>query len=142
MHLLQLKSEFIESQGKALKTMMLWTLICPLVAYSSSTVLAKPFEVVNAQSLQSDLGNLRLPSQPLDVLSTPNATSSFVNTSVPNEISIKCDGGQYGFKPDVGDCTSALRHQLTGRAQIKFGQRGSVSLEKYFPLPYRLMGGT
>ena len=142
MHCLQFKSEFIETQGKGSRTMMLWTLICPLLAYYSSKVLAKPVEVVNAQTLQSDLGDLRLPSDPSNMLSTPNATLSLVNTSVPNEISIKCDGGQYGFKPDVDDCTSALRHQLMGRAQIKFGQRGSFSSEKYVSLPYRLMGGT
>lgn len=58
-----------------------------------------------------------------------------------NDLSIKCDGEAYGFKPDIEDCTSALRRQLVGRAQINFGQRGSISLQEFSPLPYRLMGG-
>ena len=57
-------------------------------------------------------------------------------------MSIRCDGEEYGFKPDIDDCISALQHQLVGREQASFGRRGSFSSEKVIPLPYRLMGGT
>ena len=61
---------------------------------------------------------------------------------MPNDMSIRCDGSEYGFKPDVHDCTSALSRQKVGRTQVRLGQRGSISSEDYLPLPYRLMGGT
>ena len=112
-----------------------------LLACICSELLAEPFQAVNDKSLSTDLGDFRLPSHLSSILSTSNATSPSINASASDEMSIKCDGEAYGFKPDVDDCTSALGRQLLSREQIKFGERGSVSSEKFFHLPYRLMGG-
>ncbi len=120
---------------------MLSTLMYALFACFSPTLLAKPLQAVNDQTLQSDIGDLRLPSQLPNVLSNSNASLSLVNGSLSKEIDTKCDGKQYGFKPDVEDCASALRYQLVGRDRIKFGPRGSTSSEGFVSLPYRLMGG-
>ncbi|CAF9911481.1 MAG: hypothetical protein ALECFALPRED_007335 [Alectoria fallacina] len=109
-------------------------------AVGGSTVFAKPLQAVDDQTLQADPDDLRLPSQSSNLPLTSNATSPLVNTSVSLDVSIECDGDEYGFKPDVDDCTNALGRQLVGREQIRFGQRGSISSEKFFPLPYRLMG--
>ena len=114
---------------------MLSTSIYPLIACFSCTLLAKPVQSVN------DLGDLRQPSHPSSLLSAFNATS-LVNVSVSNDMSIRCDGEVYGFKPDINDCISVLQHQLVGREQASFGRRGSFRSEKTIPLPYRLMGGT
>lgn len=116
------------------------TFLYPLIACFSSTVFAKPLQAVDDQTLQADPDDLRLPSQSSNLPLTSNATSPLVNTSVSLDVSIECDGDEYGFKPDVDDCTNALGRQLVGREQIRFGQRGSISSEKFFPLPYRLMG--
>ncbi|CAD6587744.1 MAG: hypothetical protein ASARMPRED_003241 [Alectoria sarmentosa] len=107
---------------------------------SHSTVLAKPLQAVDDQTVQADPDDLRLPSQSSNLPLASNVTSSLVNTSVSFDASIRCDGDEYGFKPNVDDCTNALSRQLVGGEQIKFGQRGSISSEKFFPLPYRLMG--
>ena len=114
---------------------MLLRSIYPLIACFSCTIFAKPLQIVN------DPGDLRQPSHPSSRLSGFNATSS-VDVSVSNDMSIRCDGSEYGFKPDLSDCESALQHQLVGREQVHFAQRGTPSSEKIIPLPYRLMGGT
>lgn len=112
-----------------------------LLLYLISAVFAKPPQVVNDQTLQSDLSNLHQPSLPPSMLFSSTANSSSLNASVSNSLSIKCDGNAYGFNPDIGDCTDALRRQRSGRDQVRFGQRGSISSENFLPLPYRLMGG-
>lgn len=131
---------FIWDSSQFSRTIMYSTLLYPLIACFSSTVLAKPLQAVDDQTVQADPDDLRLPSQSSSLPLTSNATSSLVNTSVSFDVSIKCDGDEYGFKPNVDDCTNALNRQLVGREQIIFGQRGSISSEKFFPLPYRLMG--
>lgn len=123
----------VDSKGP--KGNMLSTSIYPLIACFSCTLLAKPVQSVN------DLGDLRQPSHPSSLLSAFNATS-LVNVSVSNDMSIRCDGEVYGFKPDINDCMSALQHHQIGREQASFGRRGSFRSEKTIPLPYRMMGGT
>ena len=113
----------------------------PLLACFSCALLAKPLLDVNDQTLQTDLGDLRPPSNPPSTLFTFNGTSPSVAATVLNDLSIRCDGDKYGFKPDIRDCTSALQHQVVGPRQLKFGQRGSISETDFLPLPYRLMGG-
>ena len=122
-------------------TAMFSTLIHLLLLYLISTVFAKPSRVVDDQTLQSDLRDLHLPSLPSSMPSSSNATLSSLNATVSNSLSIECNGKEYGFNPDVADCTAALRRQLVGSDQVRFGQRGSISSEKFLPLPYRLMGG-
>ena len=107
-----------------------------------STLLAKPLVAVSDQTLQSDLNDVRQPSQSPNLNLDPPGTPLVLNTSLSKDAIIKCDGDEYGFNPDVNDCTSALAHQSPGRTRLRFGQRGSVSAEKYFALPYRLMGGS
>lgn len=112
---------------------MLSRLVYPLLACFSCRLLAKPLQDGDDQTLQTDLGDLRLPS-------TFNASLSSAAGTVPNDMSVVCDGNKYGLKPDVHDCTTALQRQRVGSERIKFGQR-STSSEDYFHLPYRLMGG-
>lgn len=121
--------------------MMFVPLSYPLLISCSFTILAKPLQAADEQTLQSDLGDLRISSQSLSQPLNSNAISSPLNVSMPNDLSISCNGEAYGFKPDIEDCTNILRSQQVGRALIKFGQRGSISPEKYLPLPYRIMGG-
>lgn len=118
---------------------MLLGLIYSLLACFSCGLLAKAVGHVNDPTPESHRRDLRLPSQPSGLLHTFNATSS---ASMPNDMSIRCNGNEYGFKPDVEDCTNALDRQMIGRTKIKFGQRGSISSERFVHLPYRLMGGT
>ena len=113
-----------------------------LLACFSCTLLAKTVGYVNDPTPKSYPSDLPLPSHPSSLLSTFNATSSRMNASVANDVSITCNGNEYGFKPNVEDCTSAVDRQMVGRAPIKFGQRGSISSERFVHLPYRLMGGT
>ena len=120
---------------------MFMQLSYPLFVSFSSTILAKPLQAAGDQTLQSDLGDLRLSSQSLTQPLNSNATSSLLNVSMSNELSINCNGEVYGFKPDIDDCADILRRQQVGRAQVNFGQRGSISPEKFSSLPYRLMGG-
>lgn len=120
---------------------MFSTLVYPLLLCPISTAFAKPLQTLNDQPLQPDLGDLHLPSLLSSMPYSSNTTWSSLNTSVSNALSIKCDGEEYGFNPDVRDCTNALMRQLVGREQVRFGQRDSVSSEKFLPLPYRLMGG-
>ena len=120
---------------------MLLGLIYSLLACLSCALLAKAVGYVNEPTPESHTSDLRQPSHTSSLLSTFNATSSLMDASVPNDVSIRCDGNEYGFEPDVEDCTSALTHQMVGRAQMKFGQRGSISSESFVHLPYRLMGG-
>ena len=115
---------------------------CLLLSCFSWTLLAEPLQDINDRTLQSDLGDPRLPSQPSSMSLVSNTTSSLVNASVPNDISVRCNGSEYGHKPDIDDCASILRRHIIGREQLKFGQRGSISAEKFVNLPYRLMGGT
>ena len=122
--------------------MMMSTLLCILFACLGSTLVANPLQTVNDQTLQTDLGDLSLPSQSSNIPVAVNTTSSLLNTSESNEISIKCNGDKYGFKPDIEDCTSMLRHQQVGRTVIRFGNRTNTQLDTTTPLPYRLMGGT
>ena len=91
--------------------------------------------------LQSNSGDLGLPSQPSSTLPLSNVTSLLLNTSVSKTVSVNCDGEQYGFKPDIHDCISILPLLPSGRDQVNFGPRGSGSSANFFPLPYRLMGG-
>lgn len=119
---------------------MFSTLVYPLLLCPISTAFAKPLQTLNDQPLQPDLGDLHLPSLLSSMPYSSNTTWSSLNTSVSNALSIKCDGEEYGFNPDVRDCTNALMRQLVGREQVRFGQRDSVSSEKFLPLPYRLMG--
>ena len=121
---------------------MLPGLIYSLLACFSCALLAKAVGYVNDPTPESRISDLRQPSNPSSLLSTFNATSSLGDASVPNVESVRCDGSEYGFKPDVEDCASALTRQMVGRTQIKFGQRGSISSERFLHLPYRLMGGT
>ena len=120
---------------------MLPELLYSLLACFSCALLAKAVGYVNDPKSESQTIDLGLPSHPSSLLSTFNATSSLTDASVPNDVSVRCNGNEYGFKPDVEDCTSALSRQMVGRAQIKFGQRGSISSERFLHLPYRLMGG-
>lgn len=113
---------------------MLSRLICPLLACFSCTLLAKPLQDVDDQTLQTDLGDLRLPS-------TFNASLSSATGTGSNAMSVECDGNKYGFNPDVHDCTTALERQREGSERIRFGQRNHTSEEYFFHLPYRLMGG-
>ena len=119
-------------------TIMLPGLIYSLVACFSCALLAKVVGHVNDPTPESHIRDLRLPSHPSSLLPTFNATSS---ASIQNDMSIRCNGNEYGFKPDVQDCTSALDRQMVGRTQMKFGQRGGISAERFVHLPYRLMGG-
>lgn len=121
--------------------MMMLTLMCILFACLSSTLVANPLQIVNDQTLQTDLGDLRLPSQSSNIPVAFNTTSSLLNTSESNELSIKCNGEKYGFKPDMDDCTSMLRHQLVGRTVVRFGNRTNIQSDTVINLPYRLMGG-
>ena len=114
-------------------------LIYSVLACFSCALLAKAVGHVDDRTPERHLRDLRLPSHPSSLLPTFNATSS---AFMPNDMSIMCNGTEYGFKPDVKDCTSALNRQMVGRAQVKFGQRGSISSERFVHLPYRLMGGT
>ena len=125
-----LGSEQRSRQGK----IMLSRLICPLLACFSGTLLAKPLQDVDDQTLETDLGDLHLPS-------TSNASLSSAAGTGSNDMSVKCDGNKYGFKPDVHDCTTALQRQAEGSERIRFGQRNSTSEDYFFHLPYRLMGG-
>ena len=106
-----------------------------------SPLFAKPLVAVSDQTLQSDLNDVRQPSQSPNLNLVSPVTPSVLNTSLSKDATIKCDGDEYGFNPDVDDCTSALARQSPGRTRLRFGQRGSVSTEEFFPLPYRLMGG-
>lgn len=120
---------------------MLLPLSCPLFVSFSSTILAKPLRAANDQTLQSNFGDRHLPSQPSDQPLTTNVISTLINVSASNDLSVTCNGEVYGFKPDIEDCTSALRRQRVGRAHISFGKRGSSRPDKFIALPYRLMGG-
>ena len=137
----QIKSGHLDSKRSS-ATIMLSDLMCSIIACFSCALLAKAVQNVNDQLPKSDPNDLHLPSHPLSILSISNATSSLVNASTSNDMSVKCDGNKYGFKPDVNDCTSVLRRQLVGRVQMKFGPRGSIIPENFVSLPYRLMGGT
>ena len=115
--------------------------MCLFFSCFASTFLAKPLVAASDQTLQSDLKGLRQPSQSPNLNFISPVTSSVLNTSVSKDAIIRCDGDEYGFSPNVDDCTSALARQLPGRARFRVGRRGSTSTEKFFPLPYRLMGG-
>ena len=121
--------------------MMFLQLSYPLFVSLSFTILAKPLQASDDQTFQSDLSDLRLSSQSSSQPLNSNATSSLLNESMPNDLSINCNGEAYGFEPDIEDCTNLLSRQEVGRTLIKFGQRGSISPQKFFPLPYRIMGG-
>ena len=108
----------------------------------ASTLVAKPLGAVSDQTLQSDLNGVRQPSQSPDLNLVSPETPFVLNTSLSKDATIKCDGDEYGFNPDVNDCTSALAHQSPGRTRLRFGQRGSFSTDEYVALPYRLMGGS
>ena len=120
---------------------MLPGLMYSLLVCFSCALLAKAVGSVNDPTPESHLSDLPLPSNPSSLLSTFNATSSLIDASVPNDMSTTCNGSEYGFKPDVQDCTSALSRQMVGRTQVTLRQRGSISSEEYLHLPYRLMGG-
>ena len=114
---------------------------CLLLSCFASPLLAKPLVAVSDQSLQSDVNDVRQPPQSPNLNLVSPKTSSVLNTSLSKDAVINCDGDEYGFNPDVNDCTNAVAHQAPGRTHLRFGLRGSVSAEKFFPLPYRLMGG-
>lgn len=113
-----------------------------LFACASYALLAKAVGYINDPIPESHARDLRLSSHPSSLFPTFNATSSLVDAFVPNEVSVRCNGNEYGFKPDVQDCTSALNRQMVGTTPLKFGQRGGSSSERFVHLPYRLMGGT
>ena len=115
--------------------------MCLFLCCFVSTNFAKPLVAVSDQTLQSDPNDDRQPSQSPNLNLVSPLTSISLNTSLSKDAVIKCDGDEYGFNPDVNDCANALAHQSPGRARLRFGQRGSVSADKYFALPYRLMGG-
>ena len=121
---------------------MLQESIYSLLACFSYALLVKAVGYVIDPTPESHTRDLRLLSHPSNRLPIFNTTSSLMDASMPNDVSIRCNGNEYGFKPDVEDCTSALNRQLVGRTQIKFGARGSISTERFVHLPYRLMGGT
>ena len=106
-----------------------------------STSFAKPLVAVSDQAIQSDLNDVRQPSQSPDLNLVSPVRSSVLNTSLSKDAVINCDGDEYGFNPDVNDCTSAVSHQSPGLTRLRFGPRGSVSVDKLVHLPYRLMGG-
>ena len=112
-----------------------------LFAYFSAILLARSIRAVNDETLQTDIVDLRIPSQSSSALSSSNATSSQVNASTPNEYSVQCDGSQYGYNPDLVDCEDALSHQMTGRVLVEFRQRDGAAAHGVVTLPYRLMGG-
>ena len=115
--------------------------MCLFLCSFVSTSFAKPLVAVSDQTLQSDVDDDGQPSQSPNLNLVSPLTSFSLNTSLSKDAVIKCDGEEYGFNPDVNDCTSALAHQSAGRTRLRFGQRGSISADKYFALPYRLMGG-
>ena len=115
---------------------------CLILSCFASPLFAKPLVAVSDQAIQSDLNAVRQPSQSSNLNLVSTVKSSVLNTSLSKDAVINCDGDEYGFDPDVNDCTSAVAHQSPGRTQLRFGLRDSVSAEKFFPLPYRLMGGS
>ena len=133
------KSSLHQHQKISPTTIMLPELLYSLLACFSCALLAKAVGHDNDPTPESHIHDLRLPSHPSSLLPTFNTTPA---ASVSVDMSIKCDGTEYGFKPDVKDCRMALNRQLFGRTQMKFGQRGSISSESFVHLPYRLMGGT
>lgn len=125
----------LDSEQRSLEEgVMLSRTICPLLACFSYTLLAKPLQDVDDRTLQTDVDNFRLSS-------TFNASLSSAAGTGSNDMSVKCDGNEYGFKPDIHDCTTALQRQRIGSERIRFGQRDSTSKGDFFHLPYRLMGG-
>ena len=116
---------------------MLLLYLLGLGACFEHVATAKPLNLPNVQSLT-------LPYNFTDLWLPTNQSSLLVNTTPSsNALNIQCDGGRYGFFPDVADCRS-VRDGIPDLGDFVFVDRQddppAIGLQS-LPLPFRLMGG-
>ena len=100
-------------------------------------ILAKPLLASGPQSLA-------LSSNFTEFGASVNQSVSLLNTSANNAINVECDGGKYGFLPDVTDCRSVRDTMMPGETEFVFLDREDeppAGTSDPLPLPVRLMGG-
>ena len=115
-------------QSKMLRSSLLVFFVC--MAY---TVLATPFAVSGTQPLILS-SSFSAPD------SLGNQSIKLFNASAENDIGVHCDGGTYGFSPNVADCETG-QYQIPGDTEVfQFVERPNAAGND-LPLPFRLLGG-
>ncbi|MCJ1458627.1 hypothetical protein MMC28_009001 [Mycoblastus sanguinarius] len=96
------------------------------------TVLATPFAVSGTQPLILS-SSFSAPD------SLGNQSIKLFNASAENDIGVHCDGGTYGFSPNVADCETG-QYQIPGDTEVfQFVERPNAAGND-LPLPFRLLG--
>ena len=116
------------------------TLLVLSISYAVPT--RAPQNIVDQTSQRATSLNTSTSSIIFDSKSLSNQAIDLVNATFEQSLSIKCDGGSYGFHPELADCMDAIQYFLPSREQIKFAQRGTPDDKgNVYPLPLRIMGG-
>lgn len=101
-------------------------------------ILAKPLQITtgNAPS-QSVSANLIDAAFVSDV----SISTSALNNSAQNSMSIDCNGALYGFNPNIADCQGAAQAIVPDSDQVIWGERHTGLPGDVFPLPFAVFGG-
>ena len=101
-------------------------------------ILAKPLQITSGNApRQSVSANLIDAAFASDV----STSTSALNNSAQNSMSIDCNGALYGFNPNIADCQGAAQAIVPDIHQTIWGERHTGLPGDVFPLPFAVFGG-
>lgn len=98
-------------------------------------ISASPF-----QSTEVSVSKLSAGPSIVKPIFASNASTLPLNISAENSFMIHCDGGTYGYNPDIRDCEKAKELVSPDTTIWTLGERHTGLPATVVPLPYRVMG--
>lgn len=107
-------------------------------------LLVLPFGLITSatpfQPTENSAVKLSKPPSLVKSILPSNASVLSLDLSRENKLNVHCDGGMYGYNPNILDCEGAKEYLVPDTRIWTFGDRDLDSPAVTVQLPYRLMG--